>query len=433
LRSILLFSLRSLVFYNGDKIQSSEKDFADNKIKVTKELIKANNQCIVNKPRSLSYLFVAETLRDKSTNAKKLESRNSTFLSTSPHGLIDNQGNDLFSKITTLNLDNLGLYKLTNMDYLVNLKWASFNNNFICKIEGLGKCVKLEELSFENNLIQSLNGLENLENLRKLNLNCNEIFLVDDHTDSKQQFKLTKLVYLSLSKNKLASFKFLSHFTSLIEFYASFNQLKNLRDVFHLKNVTNLTLCDLSGNPISKNAKYRLFIIYHLKNLKSLDGNSIELSESNEAKEHFGGKLTCDFIAEKFQNVRLNDIKSLEFPQCGIKVVDLGASIQSVSEQFENLRAINLENNALTSFSGLVYLRNLKILCLNNNKVESIFPKSKNASNTNTLNDLILPNLEVLHLAFNGINDLVTLQIGRLVSLKALFLQGLLMISFFIV
>jgi Leucine-rich repeat (LRR) protein len=330
-------------------------------------------------------------------------------------------------------LDNLGLYKLTNMDYLVNLKWASFNNNFICKIEGLGKCVKLEELSFENNLIQSLNGLENLENLRKLNLNCNEIFLVDDHTDSKQQFKLTKLVYLSLSKNKLASFKFLSHFTSLIEFYASFNQLKNLRDVFHLKNVTNLTLCDLSGNPISKNAKYRLFIIYHLKNLKSLDGNSIELSESNEAKEHFGGKLTCDFIAEKFQNVRLNDIKSLEFPQCGIKVVDLGASIQSVSEQFENLRAINLENNALTSFSGLVYLRNLKILCLNNNKVESIFPKSKNASNTNTLNDLILPNLEVLHLAFNGINDLVTLQIGRLVSLKALFLQGLLMISFFIV
>ena len=209
--------------------------------------------------------------------------------------------------------------------------------------------------------------------------------------------------------------------------------MKNLRDVFHLKNVTNLTLCDLSGNPISKNAKYRLFIIYHLKNLKSLDGNSIELSESNEAKEHFGGKLTCDFIAEKFQNVRLNDIKSLEFPQCGIKVVDLGASIQSVSEQFENLRAINLENNALTSFSGLVYLRNLKILCLNNNKVESIFPKSKNASNTNTLNDLILPNLEVLHLAFNGINDLVTLQIGRLVSLKALFLQGLLMISFFIV
>jgi Leucine-rich repeat (LRR) protein len=159
--------------------------------------------------------------------------------------------------------------------------------------------------------------------------------------------------------------------------------------------------------------------------LKSLDGSPIEPSENNEAKEHFGGKLTCDFIAEKFQSVRLNDIKSLEFPQCGIKVVDLGASIQSVSEQFENLRAINLENNALTSFSGLVYLRNLKILCLNNNKIESIFPKTKNASNSsNTLNDLILPNLEVLHLAFNGINDLVTLQIGRLVSLKALFLQG---------
>jgi Leucine-rich repeat (LRR) protein len=151
----------------------------------------------------------------------------------------------------------------------------------------------------------------------------------------------------------------------------------------------------------------------------------------------FGGKLTCDFIAEKFTHSKLCDIRTLEFPQCAIRIVDLGATPNLVAEQFESLRSLNLENNNLTSFSGLIYLKNLRILCLNNNKIESIFPKAKvnpqagNSSNsTNANNNMpsiveqILPSLEVLHLAYNGINDLVSLQIGRLTSLKALFLQG---------
>jgi Leucine-rich repeat (LRR) protein len=153
----------------------------------------------------------------------------------------------------------------------------------------------------------------------------------------------------------------------------------------------------------------------------------------------FGGKLTCDFIAEKFTHSKLCDIRTLEFPQCGIRIVDLGATPNLVAEQFESLRSLNLENNNLTSFSGLIYLKNLRILCLNNNKIESIFPKIKvnnaqvnnnnsNPSNSNNNNpafvEQILPSLEVLHLAYNGINDLISLQIGRLTSLKALFLQG---------
>ena len=36
----------------------------------------------------------------------------------------------------------------------------------------------------------------------------------------------------------------------------------------------------------------------------------------------------------------------------------------------------------------------------------------------------ILESLEVLHLGYNNIKDLTTLQVSRLVGLKALFLQG---------
>ena len=39
--------------------------------------------------------------------------------------------------------------------------------------------------------------------------------------------------------------------------------------------------------------------------------------------------------------------------------------------------------------------------------------------------DQVLKNLEVLHLAYNGIASLLPLQLGRIPSLKALFLQGL--------
>ena len=42
------------------------------------------------------------------------------------------------------------------------------------------------------------------------------------------------------------------------------------------------------------------------------------------------------------------------------------------------LCSVNLENNSLTSFSGLVYLVNLRVLCLNHNHVECVVPRGKN-------------------------------------------------------
>ena len=300
-------------------------------------------------------------------------------------------------------------------------------------IKGLEKCSKLEELSLDNNLIQSLNGLESLENLRKLNVNNNEIIYYDESLGKSEanvrnwDLALNRLTYLAISNNKLLSIRFLQKFPSIVEFYASFNQLKNIRDVFHLKSLNSLAVLDIWCNPMCTDQKYRLFVIYHLKNLKSLDGSSIEQTELIEAKDLFGGKLTCDFIAEKFFHSKFYEIKTMEFPQCGIRQVDFGHTINVNNlDQFDNLRSLNLENNSLTSFSGIIYLKNLKILCLNNNKIECIFSKSKTNNTQNLSMEHILPYLEVLHLAYNGITDIAALQIGRLTSLKALFLQGML-------
>lgn len=61
-------------------------------------------------------------------------------------------------QITTLNLDNKRISKMINLSKLVNLRWASFNDNEISKVEGLDNCLKLEELSLNNNSICTLSG-----------------------------------------------------------------------------------------------------------------------------------------------------------------------------------------------------------------------------------------------------------------------------------
>lgn len=61
-------------------------------------------------------------------------------------------------QITTLVLDSQKISKLYNLNKLVNLRWASFNDNDISKLEGLDNCLKLEELSVNNNNISSFNG-----------------------------------------------------------------------------------------------------------------------------------------------------------------------------------------------------------------------------------------------------------------------------------
>lgn len=67
---------------------------------------------------------------------------------------------------------------------------------------------------------------------------------------------------------------------------------------------------------------------------------------------------------------------------------------------------------------------NFQVLCLNHNRIECLFHSREPPPPTS----LVLKSLEVLHLAYNGIANLVPLQLGRISSLKALFLQGTVML-----
>jgi len=60
-----------------------------------------------------------------------------------------------------------------------------------------------------------------------------------------------------------------------------------------------LIVVDLWGNPICKDFDYRLFVIYHIKDVKVLDGISISQSEYEEAKEAFTGRLSEELLQVK--------------------------------------------------------------------------------------------------------------------------------------
>ncbi|CAB4012748.1 leucine-rich repeat-containing 9-like [Paramuricea clavata] len=145
--------------------------------------------------------------------------------------------------------------------------------------------------------------------------------------------------------------------------------------------------------------------------------------------------MTMDFVAERLGHANFADLQEIDLPHCDLRTIDVGNG-----EVFRNLRSINLEHNNLTSFGGLIHLVNLKVLCLNYNKIECVFPKRKTTSPNSkkgppvahSSDDVtspqsftpVLEKLEVLHLGYNGISNLKALQLSRIPNIKGLFLQG---------
>ncbi|XP_054386673.2 leucine-rich repeat-containing protein 9 isoform X4 [Pongo abelii] len=350
-----------------------------------------------------------------------------------------------YLKITALNLDGQHLFEITNLEKLENLKWASFSNNNLTKMEGLESCINLEELTLDGNCISKIEGISKMTKLTRLSINNNLLTGWEQHTFDN----MLHLHSLSLENNRITSLSGLQKSFTLVELYISNNYIAVNQEMYNLKGLCNLVILDMCGNIIIWNQEnYRLFVIFHLPELKALDGIPIEPPETESAKDLFGGRLTSDMIAERQGHSNFKQIQELNWTSSSIRTVDL-----IPVDQFRNVCNVNLQNNHLTSFSGLIYLPNVKVLCLNYNHIESIMPRLKpqthltnrhllyqkvpssgygqqgiSKTNRDIMSSENLPpimhSLEVLHLGYNGICNLIQLQLNRLRNLKFLFLQG---------
>ncbi|XP_077946052.1 leucine-rich repeat-containing protein 9 isoform X1 [Gasterosteus aculeatus] len=430
-RMTILGRLTSLTHLDGAMVAEEEASYAVLMAagsKINQASLLAHSSTNSGRPRSLSLLSTAQLLCP---------------LSPPPLSLSRELELDWTAKITVLNLDSQRISKLINLNKLVNLRWASFNDNDITKVEGLDSCLKLEELSLNNNSISTLNGLSNLHCLSKLSVDGNQLSSLETGLD-----RLPNLSFVSVENNWISSLRGIHRVRSLLELYIGNNRISTSRDIYYLKGLTNLIILDLYGNPLAEKLEnYRIYVVFHLPSLKALDGIAVEVTECESAKDMFGGRLTPDMIAEKLGHSNCTDITYLTLQSCSIRIVDL-----SPVDLFCGLRSVNLDHNNLTSFSGLIFLPNIKALCLNYNHVESILPRQKTQASLTNRQILyskvhssgygqhspskgkgetgatvglepLMESLEVLHLSHNGISNMANLQLSRLTNLKALFLQ----------
>ncbi|KAM4664596.1 centriolin [Discoglossus pictus] len=168
--------------------------------------------------------------------------------------------------VTSLNLslskDGGKKFKfIENLEKCERLEILNLGHNLIEKIEKLEKQTKLRELNLSHNNISKIEGIEHMQHLQKLILAGNEIEYIPAWVGKK----IRSLSILNLKQNKISS----------------------LQDVSRLKPIKDLTSLSLAENPIANLPHYRLYTIFHLRSLDSLDGQPVTNQERDEAHDRF--------------------------------------------------------------------------------------------------------------------------------------------------
>ncbi|ESP04370.1 hypothetical protein LOTGIDRAFT_136351, partial [Lottia gigantea] len=228
-----------------------------------------------------------------------------------------------FDLITNLNLniskDGKKIKYIENLEKLGKLQVLILSNNMIEKIEKMDKLQKLRELNLAYNMISRLEGLENLILLQTLNVTGNQI----EHIPVWLSRKLKALRTFRISRNKLES----------------------LSEVSKLKSLSDLSTLDISENPLAEISHHRLYIIFHLKPLETLDGQQVLQTERSTAQERFAQdeveKLEQQLEEQETRNRHLEESHNKSVHELSAK--DTSAAELKLKDQQSREKIKNLE------------------------------------------------------------------------------------------
>ncbi|CAM1309926.1 LRRC9 (predicted) [Pycnogonum litorale] len=322
-----------------------------------------------------------------------------------------------FSMITVISLSAQNLLDVDVIGNLVNLKHANLSCNYIQDVKGLEKCANLKEISIEDNCLTELPSsfLRCLKHLTSLNISLNFLKFLPVFESSES----SSLKCLMASGNRIRSVVDVSCLKSLQELYLTHNDIRSYDDVEKFYKMENLEALDVRDNLIAKEKDFRLHVIFHSQNLCYLNGTPITFDEITLARDRFANCMSLSSIAKHVGHCNFMQVTQLDLQNCSLKHVELGDGKNLI-----NLKSLNLENNELTSFSGLTNLTNLSVLCVNYNRIKRLLCDSEDIFFSSASFKPVMENLNVLHIGYNNIIDLEPLQFHRMPSLKALFLQG---------
>lgn len=283
-------------------------------------------------------------------------------------------------RVEELNLSHKKIANILNIQDFTCLRRLLLADNKISKIEGLENCKLLEELNLEKNKITVIENISHLIFLKKLDIGKNRIQAVTGVNG------LENLVQLSLEDNEIQSLDGFPILKNLMELYIGNNLISDFKEVKVLRQLTKLIILDISGNKICQDAHYRLYIIFHLKKLKVLDGISIEQLEFNESKNAYSGKLTEEILESKLNGKTVKTVVELDLSSCKLRDFD-GMFDENT---FSCLQVINISNNFFASLRAFGYLPKLSVLLASSNKIETLYCKQEDKTNPRGLMGMLV-------------------------------------------
>lgn len=165
----------------------------------------------------------------------------------------------------------------------------SLNGNSIDTIENLDGLF-IEELYLQQNRLRKITGLQRLPALKTLDL----------------------------SKNQISKLKGLQETESLRFLRMQLNTVGKIGQLAFIENLPLLTELDLSCNPVQNRKFYRLQVLFHIPQLRSIDGVTILAEEKIKAENLHGLDLNDRELIfqnllpeEKFVDRRVNLVEDI--------------------------------------------------------------------------------------------------------------------------
>ena len=261
------------------------------------------------------------------------------------------------------------------------------NNSLCCSLSPLSKLPKLTKLCASNNSIEVIDFSSN--SLEFLDLSNNEICEFPSYS------KFPNLETLVINYNKIKNFQN-DEFRSLISLYVAGNEINSIP---YSSQFPNLCILFISENPL-QNSPTDLRILYQFPKLKMLNGLIMKNQTHSKAKNSFNGILfpedlplilNPDQIQLDLSEKEYSDVNSIE-----------SKSLQKLILNHNLLKSINWKPNSLPKLFELY---------LASNELQSFEFLG------------LVPNIKVLDLSFNKLNDdslrsIVSFKLNRLVQLN---------------
>lgn len=251
----------------------------------------------------------------------------------------------------------------------MNLQYLDLSHNSISDLDGLGNLLHLRELKVDDNCLTNLEGIFDLDSLLSFSARQNKLSVLDFRSAD-----LRRLTKLNVGHNELQMVQGLDSLPMLEELILDYNNLTE----FPTLDSNDTVLCNLHSLHVAHNSLSDLNVL-PLCNLRYLDADYNNLSQVRNISQ-LKHLETLKIRAQSLVNGCLDESKVLN--------------------SFCEIRNLYLSGNSIKSFPVTVQFLNLQILEFAFTGLQSL------PANFGTL----MPNLRALNLNINALKDLKPLR-----------------------